>query len=161
MGIQSLNPILFYQQLISFQSLRQATKRYTAPCNAVPHCEKPHRSCLKKQQRHKKKKKKERVGKWDRERNDSVQKNRLLYRSTVRIISSAQEAANKQPSCFWLNTCVCVCVFFFSAPPAAVAANGLWIEVEVLLLSSACWKDTVRAGSLCRYTEWLPSGIRH
>lgn len=40
---------------------------------------------------------------------------------------------------FGSNTCV------ISAPPAAVAANGLWIEVEVLLLSSAPLK---------RYCSW-------
>lgn len=72
----------------------------------------------------KKNKKQQRQVKWDRERNDSVQKNRLPQRSAVRIIASAQEAANKQPSCFWLQHLCYFCTASASGSKWLVNRSG-------------------------------------
>lgn len=148
-GIQSLKPILFYQQLISFSSLGlrigQTSTRYTA---STVQCTTTSRGTTlklpqKKQQRH--------VRSWRgrREWENEIERGMTMFWKTdgctaplcVSFLRLKKRQINSR-LVFGSNTCV------ISAPPAASAANGLWKEVEVLLLSSDYWKDIVHVECL-------------
>lgn len=62
-------------------------------------------------------------------------KNRLLRCSTVHVISSTQEAANKQPSCFWFQHLCYFCIACSSGSKWLVKRSGN------SHFFPACWKD--------------------
>lgn len=79
-------------------------------------------------------------------------KNRLLHRSTVRVISPTQEAANKQPSCFWHQH---LCYFCTASSKWLVNRSGSSPFVLSLL------RDTVHVRLLLGYKELLSSITGH